>query len=169
MQTTAGTLTLQYVPIPVEIAENARRTRRDSFGHDLEVYRDTGPCRVCLRMSPAPENFLLLSYQPLPDRNPYAEVGPIFIHEHDCAPYSALDAFPEDFIRRELVLRAYDAEGRIFDAAVASSGEGPRVAAEFLSNADVCEVHVRHTSYTCFDFKIVRKAPTALLELDMAS
>jgi hypothetical protein len=156
METTAGTLALQYVPIPAEIAENARRTRRDAFGHDLKVQRDTGPCRVCLRISKAPENFLLLSYQPLPDRNPYAEVGPIFVHEHDCAPYRALDTFPEDFVRRELVLRAYDGDGRIVDAAVAPSGEGARVAADFLSNADVSEVHVRHTSYTCFDFKVVR-------------
>jgi Protein of unknown function (DUF1203) len=154
--TTAETLTLRYVPIRTEIAQRARKTRRDAFGHDIEVYQDTGPCRVCLRISPAPENFLLLSYQPLPDRNPYAEVGPIFVHEHDCAPYPALDAFPEDFVGRELVLRAYDGEGRIFDAAVARSGEGARVAAELLSNADVHEVHVRHTSYTCFDFKIVR-------------
>ncbi len=156
METTAETLTLRYVPVPVEIAENVRRTRRDTFGHAVEVYRDTGPCRVCLRISTAPENFLLLSYRPLPDRNPYAEVGPIFIHEHDCAPYSAVHAFPEDFVPRELVLRAHDGEGRIFDAVVAPCGEGPRVAAEFLSNADVREVHVRHTSYTCFDFKIVR-------------
>jgi Protein of unknown function (DUF1203) len=156
METTAGTLTLRYVPIPAEIAENARRTRRDAFGHDLEVQRDTGPCRVCLRISKAPENSLPLSYQPLPDRNPYAEVGPIFIHDHDCAPYRALDAFPEDFVERELVLRAYDGEGKIFDAAVAPSGQGARIAAEFLSNADVHEVHVRHTTYTCFDFKIVR-------------
>jgi hypothetical protein len=161
METTAGTLTLRYVPIPAEIAENARRTRRDAFGHDLEVQRDTGPCRVCLRISKAPENFLLLSYQPLPDRNPYAEVGPIFIHVHDCAPYRALDAFPEDFVGRELVLRAYDGDGKIFDAAVAPSGQGARIAAEFLSNADVHEVHVRHTSYTCFDFKIV---PARLFE-----
>ncbi|MDB5094299.1 MAG: hypothetical protein JWO85_2400 [Candidatus Eremiobacteraeota bacterium] len=156
MDATAGTLKLRYVPIPAEIAESARRTRRDAFGHDLEVQRDTGPCRVCLRISEGPENVLLLSYQPLPDRNPYAEVGPIFIHEHECAPYTAFDAFPEDFAARELVLRAYDRGGRIFDAAVAPSGEGARVAAEFLSNADIHEVHVRHTSYTCFDFKIVR-------------
>jgi hypothetical protein len=153
---TAGTLTLRYVPLPLEIAQEARRTRRDAFGHDIEVYVVTGPCRACLRISPAPENFLLLSYQPLPDRNPYAEVGPIFIHERDCAPYTALDAFPEDFVARELVLRAYDEDGKIFDAAVVPSGQGARVAAEFLNDADVHEVHVRHTSYTCFDFKIVR-------------
>jgi hypothetical protein len=148
--------TLHYVPIGREIAQQARRTRRDAYGHDLEVQQDNGPCRVCLRISKAPENVLLMSYQPLPDRNPYAEIGPIFIHEHDCVPYGSLDRFPEDFVQRELVLRAYDGEGRIFDAAVAPPGEGARVAEKFLSIPDVREVHVRHTSYTCFDFKIVR-------------
>jgi len=45
-----------------------------------------------------------LSYQPLPDTNPYAEIGPIFIH----------------------------------------------------ARAEIAEVHVRHRSYTCYDFKVVR-------------
>jgi hypothetical protein len=155
--TTVQTPTLQFVPIPTEVAENARRTRKDRFGHELKVQRDNGPCRMCLRIPTSPENLILLSYQPLPDRNPYAEIGPIFIHERDCAPYGSLDAFPEDFLGRELVIRAYDVEGRILDASVAAPGEGERVAAEFLSNPNVTEVHVRHTSYTCFDFKIVRK------------
>jgi len=157
MTTTVRTPTLQFVPIPAEIAQNARRTRKDQFGHDLKVQKGRRACRVCLRMSKSSENFILLSYRPLPDRSPYAEVGPIFIHEHDCAAYSSLDTFPQDFAPRELVLRAYDGEGRIFNAAVAPPGEGQRVAAEFMSNPDVQEVHVRHTSYTCFDFKIVRK------------
>ena len=45
-----------------------------------------------------------MSYQPLPDTNPYAEIGPIFIH----------------------------------------------------ARVEIAEVHVRHRSYTCYDFKVVR-------------
>ncbi len=147
---------LRFVPIPLDMAERARRTRKDEFGHDLVIRFDRAPCRVCLRISEAAEDLLLLSYRPLPDRNPYAEVGPIFIHVRDCAPYESLDTFPHDFRARELVLRAYDAEGSIFDAKVAPPGEGERVAGEFLADRGVAEVHVRHRSYTCFAFKIVR-------------
>lgn len=156
MMTSVRTPTLQFLPIPLEVAENARRTRKDEFGHELEVQTAAVPCRVCLRISTSPENVILLSYQPLPDRNPYAEIGPIFIHAHDCDPYDSTHTFPKDSSQRQLVIRAYDWNGRILDATVARPGAAEQVATEFLSNLDVDEVHVRQASYTCFDFKIVR-------------
>ncbi|MGZ3548382.1 MAG: DUF1203 domain-containing protein [Vulcanimicrobiaceae bacterium] len=118
---------------------------------------DTGPCRSCLRYSDEPEPFILMSYRPLADRNPYAEIGPIFVHANACEPYSRLDAFPETFSSRPLVLRAYDHKGFIATAEVAAAGDAPRIAAGFLSDPNIAEVHVRHISYTCYDFKIVRK------------
>jgi hypothetical protein len=148
--------TLHYLPIPPEIADEARRTLKDRFGHDLHVQMEQGPCRVCLRISEQPEEMILLSYQPLADRNPYAEIVPIFIHARECEPYRSLDAFPEDFTQRQLVVRANDRDGRIADAVVADPGEAPNAASRFLSDPRIAEVHVRHTSYTCFDFKIVR-------------
>lgn len=152
----AGLPALHYLPISTHLAARVRQTRKDDFGHDAVVYRDAAPCRVCLRIGAVPENLLLLSYRPLDDCNPYAEVGPIFIHEDPCEPYSAFDAFPEDFVSREVVIRAYDREGRIAAAMVAQPGLGADAAAEFLRNPEIAEVHVRHVSYTCYDFKIVR-------------
>lgn len=161
MPITVQAPTLQYLPIPLDVAERARRSRKDEFGHVVDVYLDRGPCRVCLRIPTTLEELLLISYKPLADRNPYAEIGPIFIHAHDCVPYDSPDAFPDDFVDRELVIRAYDAHGRIFDATVAAPNEAERHAKQFLSNPAVEEVHVRHRSYTCFDFKIMRKGPLA--------
>jgi hypothetical protein len=155
MTTTLEATALRYVPISIEIAERARRTLRDDFGHELEAFTTQAPCRVCLRISTQPERLILLSYRPLSDLNPYAEVGPIFIHERDCVPYDAA-MFPPDFQTRRLVIRAYDARGFIHDAIVAAPGEGERIAAAFLALPQVAEVHVRHDSYTCFDFAIVR-------------
>lgn len=157
MTTDTETLVLQYVPIPPEVAERARRTLTDDFGHRLDVRMENGPCRSCLRISREPEEHILLSYQPLPDRNPYAEIGPIFIHARECEPYSTPEEFPADFASRSLVVRAYDNDGRIADAVVTQPGEAPETARRFLSDPNIAEVHVRHTSYTCYDFKIVRK------------
>jgi Protein of unknown function (DUF1203) len=148
--------TLQYFPIPRAIADEARRMRKDRFGHDVQVDMVIAPCRLCLRIPELPEEMLLLSYQPLADTNPYAEIGPIFIHAHECEPYTTLHEFPRDFALRELVVRAYDRNGRIAGAVVAAPGETPNEAARFLSDPAIAEVHVRHTSYTCYDFKIVR-------------
>lgn len=149
-------MTLHYRPIPEEIAEEARRTRVDRFGHLLHVTKEMAPCRLCLRISKQPEDLILLSYRPLPDTSPYAEIGPIFIHAQACEPYVRYQTFPEDFEARSLVLRAYGSRGEIVDAVVAQPGQAPKHAAELLSDPQVTEVQVRHDSYTCFDFKIVR-------------
>ncbi len=156
MNTSLSTPTLTYLPIATEVADMARQTMRDAFGHQLRIERNQGPCRSCLRISTAPEDLILLSYRPLADTNPYAEVGPIFVHAHACAPYTATDTFPPDFARRELIVRAYTHEGRIADAVVTPGPQVPQAAAAFLADASIAEVHVRHRSYTCYAFKIVR-------------
>lgn len=146
---------LRFVAVPMEVANDARTTLRDRFGHRLSLVLEHGPCRVCLRISREAEDFILLSYQPLPDTGPYAEIGPIFIHARHCSPYEGT-TFPEDFAPRRLVLRAYGHDGRIVDASVAEAGTAQHEAARFLSKPAVAEVHVRHESYNCYDFKIVR-------------
>jgi hypothetical protein len=156
MSTTATTKTLRSLPIPQNIAIEARETGRDRFGHDLPVYHSDEPCRVCLRISQSAEDFILLSYQPLPDRNPYAEIGPIFVHAQACPPYSDTTIFPSDFLGRRLVLRAYGHDGEIVTALVAEPFAAPESAAKLFEDDRVVEIHVRHQSYTCFDFKIVR-------------
>jgi hypothetical protein len=60
---------------------------------------------------------------------------------------------------RSLVLRSYDDAGSIIDALIAQPGEAPVTAEQLFADPAVTEVHVRHTSYTCFDFKIVRGRP----------
>ncbi|MGA8098321.1 MAG: DUF1203 domain-containing protein [Candidatus Cybelea sp.] len=147
---------MKCLPIPAEIAEEAREKCVDRFGHELQATNETAPCRVCLRIPSEPEELILMSYQPLPDRSPYAEVGPIFVHSHRCRPYSDVQTFPADFAARPLVLRAYGYDGRIIDARVAEPGRAFADAADFLTREEVAEIHVRHVSYTCFDFKIVR-------------
>lgn len=122
MNTNGVSSVLHFLPIPLEIAQEARRTRRDRFGHQLAVTRTIAPCRLCLRIPNEPEDVILLSYRPLRDTGPYAEVGPIFIHAQDCRPYAELDKFPDDFLTRPLVVRGYGHHGQIVDAAVSEPG-----------------------------------------------
>lgn len=153
---TTATIVLHYVPVPPEVAAEARRTMTDAFGHPLEIAEVAAPCRICLRIAKTPERMMLLSYRPLEDRGPYSEVGPIFVHAEPCEPYAELGSFPADFAERPLILRAYDREGRIAAAVSAQPGQAPREAERMLGDEAIAEVHVRHVTYTCFDFKIVR-------------
>ncbi len=146
---------LNVVAIPTEVAQAARDLRTDAFGHDLTVKTTIAPCRHCLRIPKQPEEMILLSYQVLPDTSPYAEVGPIFIHVYACERYADVETLPQDFASRTLVLRAYNHDGEIADAVVSAPGDAERNARAFIENPSIAEVHVRHVSYTCFDFKIV--------------
>lgn len=156
MTTVAVNTKLRYLPIPAEIAGQARRTLTDRFGHRLHVTKTQAPCRQCLRISQEPEDLILLSYQPLPDTGPYAEVGPVFVHANPCEPYADAESFPQDFTQRPLVLRSYNAAGEIVESLVAPPGMAPRWAMHLFDELSAVEIHVRHISHTCFDFKIVR-------------
>ena len=150
------TTALAYVAIPSEVARAAGDLRKDAFGHALTVTTVIAPCRHCLRIPTQPEEMILLSYQVLRDMGPYAEIGPIFVHAKTCGRYASTRSFPADFLSRRLVLRAYDRAGSIADAVVSEPGKAERDALAFFEDPRIAEVHVRHVSYTCFDFKIVR-------------
>jgi hypothetical protein len=150
-----STTILSVVAIPTEVAQAARDLRTDAFGHALAVTTTIAPCRHCLRIPSQPEEMILLSYQVLPDTGPYAEVGPIFLHAYPCERYADVGTFPQDFAARPLILRAYNHDGEIADALVSAPGNAERDSLTFLENPSIAEVHVRHVSYTCFDFKVV--------------
>ena len=154
--TSHGAILLQFVPIPKDIAASAREEMRDRFSHSLTVTQASAPCRSCLRISKVPEDLILLSYRPLADKNPYAEIGPVFIHAHSCEAYSKRHIFPEDFLPRSLLVRAYDANGAIVDAALAGPGDAQRCAVAFLEDAKVQEIHVRSATYGCYFFRVIR-------------
>lgn len=132
---------------------------RDDFGHKLrvETIEGTAPCRHCLRIAQPDERMILLSYRPFAaDIGPYSEVGPIFIHAHECERYPETSEIPPDFTGRDLVIRAYDHRHSICGAVVARAGTVLDRAAELLAGPDAAYVHARHTTYTCFDFQIER-------------
>jgi hypothetical protein len=156
MTTTAVSTKLRFLPLPSDIADEARRTMIDRFGHRLHVTKTQAPCRVCLKISQQPEDLILLSYQPLADTGPYAEIGPIFIHAAPCEPYADSQTFPPDFVSRSLVLRSYNGRGEILDSLVSPSGTHEKWALHLFNDEAAAEIHVRHISHTCFDFKIVR-------------
>lgn len=141
------------------VAEEMRSSLRDAYGNDLQPETQTAhgnPCRHCLCRAREGERLVLFSYSPFDQRNPYKEVGPIFVHADGCPRYAQTDRLPEDFLNRPIVLRGYDARQRISNVSVVVDGTTQRRVEELLADPDVVFVHARSFTHGCFLFRIDR-------------
>jgi hypothetical protein len=148
----------QIVPLPHEVAQAARHSRLDSFGNALSVLRDgkAHQCRFCLQMSLAHEGVILLAYRPFASNQPYAEVGPIFVHEQDCDAYQDVSAYPSGFPRKAVVLRAYNDRDQIVGAQAVRDRRVEDVIAEMFADQKTAYLHARNLGYGCYMFRIDR-------------
>ena len=55
---------------------------------------DGVPCRHCLGYVEAGAPYLVLAYRPFPAPQPYAEVGPVFLHADPCPAYDPANGLP---------------------------------------------------------------------------
>lgn len=107
----------------------------------------------------AGEHYLILAYCPFTELQPYAEVGPIFLHADPCGAYRDVDAVPAMYLRGEpRILRGYDRNDRIIygTGKVVEPDHIAEYAAELLDNPDVAYVHVRSSTNNCFACRIER-------------
>lgn len=148
----------QIRPLSPEVATVARNTRVDQFGNSLPVVRDGNPhqCRVCLTLSHPDEGVILLAHRPFETNQPYAETGPIFVHERPCQPYADASTYPPDFPRSAVVLRGYSSDDRILDAQAVGKREVEAVITELFANPEIAYLHARNLGYGCFMFRIDR-------------
>ncbi|MGI9350475.1 MAG: DUF1203 domain-containing protein [Rhizobiaceae bacterium] len=142
------------------IVEDIRKNGRDANNQTLEtVVSDGGgnPCRHCLRMIEKGDQYFVLAHRPFETIQPYAEVGPIFLHVEDCEPFEDGDGLPEAFENKENVLiRGYNSEERIVygTGEIVPVSELRQRAAKILSRNQVKFVHVRSASNNCYQARI---------------
>jgi hypothetical protein len=148
----------RIVPLDRDVVAAARKSMRDEHGNALVVLRDGEPhqCRSCLRLSLPTEGVILLAYRPFASRHPYAEVGPIFVHERECEPYEDIGTYPPEFPRRAVVLRGYDDRDRIVSAEAVGDRRVEDVIAESFGSPATAYLHARNLGYGCFMFRIDR-------------
>jgi hypothetical protein len=110
------------------------------------------PCRRCLRDAEPGEALLLLGYDPFLGASPYAGRGPIYVHEHDCAPFAG-EGLPDQLTRRLLSVRAYDDRHMLVDAEVTEGAELEFVAERMLGGK-AAYLHVHNARPGCFAARI---------------
>jgi Protein of unknown function (DUF1203) len=137
---------MRVIPLPAPLLEDAGAVR---------VVADkpsSFPCRRCLQDAERGEAMLLLSYEPFLGASPYAGPGPIYVHEHDCAPFAG-DGLPEQLTRRLLSVRAYDERHMLVDAEVTEGTELEGVAQRLLGG-EAAYLHVHNARPGCFAARI---------------
>lgn len=115
------------------------------------------PCRHCLQLIAEGEVKLVLAYRPFDLLQPYAELGPIFLHKKVCQQFSS-NSFPDwfQFLQPALV-RGYTEEHWICyeTGEVVPGKEIENACRKILSNSSIAYVHVR-SRYNCFQCRVER-------------
>ena len=144
--------------LPTEFASTVRGGGLDAQGNPGVSRRDSErhQCRQCLTLSLPDETVLLASYRPFPSSQPYAEYGPIFIHQRECEPYVETSAYPPEFPHHTVVIRAYSVSHEIEAATLVGPRRVEDVIAELFENPRVSYLHARNSEYGCFMFRIER-------------
>jgi len=116
------------------------------------------PCRLTLKMVPKGEPFLILAHRPFPSPQPYAEVGPIFVHAEASEPGGGTDAIPPFLNSPRYIIRGYDARDRIVygTGQIIATSEIPAAAERVFGHANVRYIHVRSASNNCYHCRIDR-------------
>ena len=156
-------MTLRYSGMPGELAAAYRAGAPDANGMTPERRISDGdgvPCRHCLGSVAAGEPYLILAYRPFPAPQPYAEIGPVFLHAEACPAHDPAAGLPERERRARSgrILRGYGADDRIvYGTGMVVPNEGiEAAAASLLARADVAYLHMRSATNNCFTLRIDR-------------
>lgn len=152
---------ITYQALPTEIARHYQRDGADANGHLPERSVSNGkgvPCRHCMDIVPAGQEFLILSHRPFPEAQPYAEQGPIFLCAEPCKRADTM-AFPAFLQSPEYILRGYSTDNRIVygSGAVVDTPKIPEAAEALLAREDIAYLHVRSASNNCYHLRIERQ------------
>lgn len=153
---------VRFVSLPTEIARAYQAGALDANGQKPERHISDGdgvPCRHCQRDVAAGEAYLILAYRPFGEAQPYAEVGPIFLHAEPCERYPVTGETPAMFLQRgRYLLKGYHPNDRIYygTGRIVPSADIAAAAAEILARPDVAYVHVRSALNNCYQCRIER-------------
>jgi hypothetical protein len=117
----------------------------------------SNPCRHCLSLIAEGDEKLVLAHRPFSRLQPYAEVGPIFLHGESCERYES-HRLPVWFAHLQpAIIRGYGEDDwiRYETGKVVPGTELASVCEEILSKPDIAYVHIR-SKYNCFQCRVDR-------------
>ena len=156
-------MTLRFSGMPSDVAAAFRVGAPDANGQTPERKISDGdgiPCRHCLGYVAKGEPFLVLAYRPFPSPQPYAEIGPVFLHAEECPAYDPAQGLPPRHQQggSTQILRGYGDDNRIVygTGMVVEAAAIETTAAQLLARETVAYVHMRSAANNCFTLRIDR-------------
>jgi len=152
---------IRFVAMPTEDVQALRSGKPDANGQMPERHVAEGSgnlCRHCLSDIADGNPMLVVAYRPFPEAQPYAEVGPIFLHAVDCPRHAETAEPPRLFLdhRERMLVRGYKADDRIKygTGQVVPTKELATACAAIFDDPDVAYLHIRSASNNCYQCRV---------------
>ncbi|TCK99987.1 uncharacterized protein DUF1203 [Shimia isoporae] len=151
---------LQYIPMPTEEVRSLQRGDPDAYGRTPEHQVSDGegaPCRHCLKNIPKGAGMLVVAHCPFPEKQPYAETGPIFLCADECEAPTDRSSVPDVLASSaSYLVKGYSSDDRIVygTGAIVASERVDSAAREILEHTGVAYVHARSASNNCYLLRI---------------
>jgi hypothetical protein len=154
-------MSIRFVALATSLVEEMRAGLPDANGQEAErriADADGLPCRHCLDDIRTGEAYLVLAHRPFPAPQPYAEIGPIFLHAGHCRRGGDTSDLPAFLDSPAYIIRGYGSDDRIVygTGRVVPTGDIKTIAAQLLDRPDVAYAHVRSASNNCYHCRIER-------------
>ena len=157
-------MAIYFSGIPTEDARKIQRGGVDAYGQLPERYEsrsDDLECRHCGRFIAPGEGVLLFAWRPFADQQPFAETGPILLHERECDPLTEVERIPDTVTAPETrLVRGYDADSHIIygTGQVTATQDIHDYCESLLKNPDVSFIHIRSATNNCWQGRVERGA-----------
>ncbi|MHA3913313.1 DUF1203 domain-containing protein [Halovulum sp. GXIMD14793] len=153
-------MTIRFEPLSTDWVTRIRAGGPDAYGHVAERATNPGtgaPCRHCLDFIPEGSEMLILAACPFPERQPYAETGPIFLCA-DCDAYEGAGVPPVLTSSPAYIVRGYTSAHRILygTGKVVPQAEITAYCETLLTSPDIAYLHIRSATNNCYQVKVVR-------------
>lgn len=154
-------MSIRFVALETPLVQSLQYGGADANGQPPERQVSDGagvPCRHCLHLVGSGEPYLILAHRPFPKPQPYAEMGPIFLHAESCPRHANNGEVPDMLRSPQYILRGYNADDRIVygSGQIVPTSQIPREAARMFNDARIAYVHVRSASNNCYQCRIDR-------------
>lgn len=153
---------LQFHALATDTVRALQDGQPDYYDQTPETHISNGaglPCRHCLDYVPKDAPFLILSYRPFTEPQPYAEVGPIFLCGDECEQFKTSSELPPILkTSPTYLIKGYTSDNRIKygTGIVIPPSEIKSASEKIFEDETVAYIHVRSATNNCYMCLVTR-------------